>query len=136
MLRVGQTYVCDAQICTITLMFSFYLGFGPQFASGFSWYRSNFFCLDAGLAPGFNLNDTCIAGSLLRIVAPGEFSFFRFTGCSFSQHLMMSHTTALKKKKIVSEIAHFHCILREKYTAVQKTTTTQNSLRCIPITLP
>ena len=61
-------------------MFSFYLGFGPQFASGFSWYLSNFFCLDTGLAPGLKLNDTCIAGSLLRIAAPGEFSFFRFTG--------------------------------------------------------
>ena len=71
-----------------------YLGLGPQFASGFSWYLSSFFCLEAGLAPGFASNDTCITGSLLRMAAPGEFSFFRLTGLSFSQHLMMSQTTS------------------------------------------
>lgn len=78
----------------LLLYTALYLGLGPQFASGFSWYLSSFFCLEAGLAPGFASNDTCITGSLLRMAAPGEFSFFRFTGLSFSQHLMMSQTTS------------------------------------------
>ena len=78
----------------LLLYTALYLGLGPQFASGFSWYLRSFFCLEAGLAPGFASNDTCITGSLLRMAAPGEFSFFRFTGLSFSQHLMMSQTTS------------------------------------------
>ena len=70
-----------------------YLGLGPQLASGFSWYLRSFFCLEAGFAPDLASKDTWITGSLLRIAEPGEFTFFLLTGWSFSQHLMISHTT-------------------------------------------
>ena len=70
-----------------------YLGLGPQLASGFSWYLRSFFCLEAGFAPDLASKDTWITGSLLRIAEPGELTFFLLTGWSFSQHLMISHTT-------------------------------------------
>ena len=104
-----------------------YLGFGPQLASGFAWYLRSLFFLDRGFASGFSLNDTWMAGSLLRMAAPGEFSFLRFTGWSFSQHLMTSHTTNSRKNSVLHMTWH-HDIMTSHTTNSRKNSVLHMSL--------